>query len=225
MAALKREGTGNDAFDQREYDELRIHYFEPVVQHNVRLPGGRVLRKQTSPPRIDQKGRGYDALRKQIAELEKKKDKIGVWHLLRQLRAWEMRPPSLGGTALTGGAAQDGVNEVIDLSVETHAMDVDEFICDVLLTKVVKVKTDPDGNEHEVRLAAPAPFPKRIKIEPGEKTTPIKSDELATPAKDTKADARAVPADPRLKVGAKVRKKFMGSGWFDGSVTSIGNGS
>ena len=121
MAALKREGTGNDAFDQREYDELRIHYFEPVVQHNVRLPGGRVLRKQTSPPRIDQKGRGYDALRKQIAELEKKKDKIGVWHLLRQLRAWEMRPPSLGGTALTGGAAQDGVNEVIDLSVENHA--------------------------------------------------------------------------------------------------------
>ena len=198
MAALKQEGTGNVAFDQREYDELRIHYFEPVVQHNVQLPGGRVLRKQTSPPRIDQKGRGYDALRKQIAELEKKKDKVGVWHLLRQLRAWEMRPPSLGGTALTGGAAQDGVNEVIDLSVENHAMDVDEFICDVLLTKVVKVKTDPDGDEHEVRLAAPAPFPKRIKIEPGEKTTPTKNDELATPAKaDANADARAEPGAHR----------------------------
>ena len=136
MAALKREGTGNDAFDQREYDELRIHYFEPVVQHNVRLPGGRVLRKQTSPPRIDQKGRGYDALRKQIAELEKKKDKIGVWHLLRQLRAWEMRPPSLGGAAIAGSSDAD-VTETIDLTKEINAVDVDSYIIDVLLTKVV----------------------------------------------------------------------------------------
>ena len=62
MAALKREGTGNDAFDQREYDDLRIHYFEPVVQHNVRLPGGRVLRKQTSPPRIDHTVRARGAV-------------------------------------------------------------------------------------------------------------------------------------------------------------------
>ena len=33
------------------------------------------------------------------------------------------------------------------------------------------------------------------------------------------------PADPRLRVGRAVRKKFTGSGWFDGSVTSIADGS
>ena len=37
--------------------------------------------------------------------------------------------------------------------------------------------------------------------------------------------AAAAPADPRLRVGRAVRKKFTGSGWFDGSVTSIADGS
>ena len=37
--------------------------------------------------------------------------------------------------------------------------------------------------------------------------------------------AAAAPADPRLRVGRAVRKKFAGSGWFDGSVTSIADGS
>ena len=58
-------------FDQADYDELRKHYFERVVQHNVELPGGRVLRKQTSPPRIEQDSRGFRELRKTIKGLEK----------------------------------------------------------------------------------------------------------------------------------------------------------
>ena len=37
--------------------------------------------------------------------------------------------------------------------------------------------------------------------------------------------AAAAPADPRLRVGRAVRKKFAGSGWFDGSVTSVADGS
>ena len=37
--------------------------------------------------------------------------------------------------------------------------------------------------------------------------------------------ARPALADPRLRVGRAVRKKFTGSGWFDGSVTSIADGS
>ena len=37
--------------------------------------------------------------------------------------------------------------------------------------------------------------------------------------------AAAAPADPRLRVGRAVRKKFTGSGWFDGSVTSIADGT
>ena len=37
--------------------------------------------------------------------------------------------------------------------------------------------------------------------------------------------AAAAPADPRLRVGRAVRRKFTGSGWFDGSVTSIADGS
>ena len=39
------------------------------------------------------------------------------------------------------------------------------------------------------------------------------------------ACAAAAAADPRLRVGRAVRKKFAGSGWFDGSVTSIADGS
>ena len=124
-AGIKPEADHAAAFDEKEYCELRKHYFDPVVQHNVKLPGGRTLRKTTSPPRIKQKGRGYDALRKEIAELDKKKDVVAVWHLLRQLRAWETRPPSLGGAALTGSTDAE-VTETIDLTKEENALDVDE---------------------------------------------------------------------------------------------------
>jgi len=165
-AEPKSEAENAAAFDQEEYTALRTHYFDPVVQHNVELPGGRTLRKTTSPPRIEQKGRGYDALRKKIAELDKQNDVVAVWHLLRQLRAWETRPPSLGGAALTGSTDAE-VTETIDLTKEENALDVDEFINDVLLTKVVIVKPDPDGGEVQVSLPAPQPFPKRVKAEPG----------------------------------------------------------
>ena len=51
-------------FDQADYDALLKHYYEPIVQHNVELPGGRTLRRQTSPPRIEQDSPGFKALRK-----------------------------------------------------------------------------------------------------------------------------------------------------------------
>ena len=164
-AGIKPEVDQAAAFDEREYCELRKHYFDPVVQHNVKLPGGRTLRKTTSPPRIEQKGRGYDALRKEIAELDKKKDVVAVWHLLRQLRAWEMRPPSLGGAALAGNSDAE-VTETIDLTKEVNAIDADTYIIDVLLTKVVQIKRDPDGGEVRVSRAAPQPLPKSVKTEP-----------------------------------------------------------
>ena len=42
-----------------------------------------------------------------------------------------------------------------------------------------------------------------------------------TPAPRAEPEPEPARADPRLEIGAKVRKRFVGSGWFDGSVTSI----
>ena len=103
--SVKKEADA--AFDSAELEELRRHYYDPVVVENAKLPGGRVIRRQTRPPRIKRVGCGYDALRERIAELEKKGDDAAVYNLLRQLRAFELRPPSLGGAELTGDAAQD----------------------------------------------------------------------------------------------------------------------
>ena len=94
--ALKQEAT-IDRFDEEEYATLRRHYFDPVVVENVQLAGGRVLRRQTRPPRIEGASPGFHALCGQICALEKAGEHARIWHLLRQLRAWEERPPSLGG--------------------------------------------------------------------------------------------------------------------------------
>ena len=67
--ALKREAT-SDRFEEEEYATLRRHYFEPVVVENAELAGGRRLRRQTRPPRIEGASPGFRALRVEIAALE-----------------------------------------------------------------------------------------------------------------------------------------------------------
>lgn len=147
-------------FDQADYDELRKHYFERVVQHNVELPGGRVLRKQTSPPRIEQDSRGFRELRKTIKGLEKDKDHNQIYSLLRELRTWEERPPTLGGAlpSFMRGDSTEEVTEAIDLTVEVYTIDVDTYIIDTLLVGVMTPKPDPDGGMRMVPVSEPAPF-------------------------------------------------------------------
>lgn len=140
--AAKRVKTETAAFDEQEYNELRKHYMEPVVTSNAELAMGQRLRRQTRPPRIEQNGRGWKKLRKRLKALEKAQDYQEIYRLLRQLRELELCPPGLGGhmpEALRSGACSSGeVAEVIDLSDEAVIIDVDSYIIEVLLVKVVK---------------------------------------------------------------------------------------
>ena len=47
--------TADDAFDQRDYDMLRIHYLQPKVRKNEEIPSGMRLRKRKAPAAIDGK--------------------------------------------------------------------------------------------------------------------------------------------------------------------------
>ena len=73
-------------------------------------------------------------------------------------------------------------------------------------------------------MPPPAPaaaVPPAAGADDGDAAAPAPAPPVAAPA----PAAAAAPADPRLRVGRAVRKKFTGSGWFDGSVTSIADGS
>jgi hypothetical protein len=100
MQVKREHGEAKDPFDQAEYEQLRKHYFEPVVVRNEGLPNGVRLRKQTKPPRIQGKSRGFEQLRKHIKTLEKQKDHREFFRLLCDLKQWEIAPQSLGGKAL-----------------------------------------------------------------------------------------------------------------------------
>ena len=155
-------------FDQADYDALLKYYYEPIVQHNVELPGGRTLRRQTSPPRIEQDTLGFNALRKTINGLKKSSAPDShnkIYQLLRELNAWQTRPPSLGGSLPSwqrGLAEESAVTETVDLTAEETVIDVDTYIIDVLLVGVLQPKPDPDGGAPRmVAVSKPALFVKR----------------------------------------------------------------
>jgi hypothetical protein len=91
-------------------------------------------------------------LRKRIRQLGKQGACEEMISLLHGLREWELRPPALGGSVpnalRTAGADTSGVTEVIDISDDATIIDVDSYIIEMLLVKVVKA--DPGGS------AAPA---------------------------------------------------------------------
>ena len=70
-------------------------------------------------------------------------------------------------------------------------------------------------------VVMPPPAPAAAVLPAPAPAAPAPAPPVAAPA----PAAAAAPADPRLRVGRAVRKKFTGSGWFDGSVTSIADGS
>jgi outer membrane biosynthesis protein TonB len=63
-----------------------------------------------------------------------------------------------------------GTHELIDLSADICVIDVDSFICEVLLVDVLsaKIKIDPDSTElQRIRLLKPAPMAIKLESEPG----------------------------------------------------------
>jgi hypothetical protein len=64
-----------------------------------------------------------------------------------------------------------GTHELIDLSADICVIDVDSFICEVLLVDVLsaKMKIDPDSAElQRIRLPKPAPMAIKLESEPGQ---------------------------------------------------------
>jgi Leucine-rich repeat (LRR) protein len=203
MLAVKREHheATEPIFNQAEYDMLRKHYFGSVEVFNVELPGGRTLRKQTKPPRIEQKSRGFKALRKRIKSLEKQNDHMSIVRLLRQLQQWEMCPPSLSGgvlpAALRGEDSltnESQVQQEIDLTDDDLIVDVDSFICEVLLVSVTTVKLE-DGQQKRTKITAPAPFilPVKQEVAPGIFVT-------ATPTAGMIAEKAEASSIPEIQV-------------------------
>jgi hypothetical protein len=156
-------------FNQEEYDRLWVHYYEPVVVKHAELPGGTRLRRQTKPPRINGKSRGFKELRKHITVLKQRKNHREIFRLLCALRQWEIHPSCLGGAAHPGNAlfanedtsddAPVVVPDTIDLTDDTVVTDVDTFICEVLLVNVLssKVKLE-DGQQKRMKLTHPITF-------------------------------------------------------------------
>mmetsp|Transcript_9212 Transcript_9212/g.31716 ORF Transcript_9212/g.31716 Transcript_9212/m.31716 type:complete len:369 (-) Transcript_9212:467-1573(-) len=107
MVVVKEE----EAFDEAAFVRLRAHYYDPVVEFNVvdprtsRSGHQRVQPRKESPPRIDSNSPGFTALKREIAALEGRGERPRVLEMLRKLRAWEVRPPSLGGASLSPSKA------------------------------------------------------------------------------------------------------------------------
>jgi hypothetical protein len=153
-----------------EYLALQKHYYEPVVVNNAELPGGTRLRRQIKPPRIEGDSRGFKELRKHITVLKQRDDHREIFRLLCALRQWEINPPYLGGAAHPGNAlfanedtsddAPVVVPDTVDLTDDTVVTNVDTFVCEVLLFKVLssKVKLE-DGEPKRMKLTHPTTFP------------------------------------------------------------------
>ena len=78
ISSSSSQTTTDEAFDQRDYDMLRIHYLQPKVEKNEEIPSGMRLRKRKAPAAIDGKTEGYKQLKRQIEKLEKGNDDKGI---------------------------------------------------------------------------------------------------------------------------------------------------
>ena len=138
------------AHDTEDYNDLCARYYNLVSARN--------------PPRHARMSTAYRRLRERIQEHLRLAQPREVHRLLRQLRDFETNPASLGGVLHPGsrGRQQDGgeVAEMIDLTDDKVIVDLDTFIIDVVLLKVVK--PDPDvPSTSTARPSGPA-----IKCEP-----------------------------------------------------------
>ena len=140
--------TTNDLFNQKDYDMLRTHYLQPKVRRNEEIPSGMHLRTRHAPAAIDGKTEGYKQLKRQIQKLEKDNDVNGIYRLLKALRRFEVERAPISSFICGDNDGDDEVTEIIDLTCvpdndDDDVIDVDNFIIDFLLVKVIKA--DPDA--------------------------------------------------------------------------------
>lgn len=137
--------------NEEEYAELCHHFFDPVINSDARAVGGR-LRKAAvsySPARIDLPTPAFKALRVRIAALKKEDARGEILGLLRQLRAWEIRPPSLGGI-LPKALMLPGMDNPNHFNLcdedGRRSIDLETYVLSEMLGTehvAVKVKTEP----------------------------------------------------------------------------------
>ena len=158
---------GPSSFSVTEYQALRQRYLEKRVRtgKDAALPDGIRLRQKTAQPAILNNTPGYKALKKQIHGLERKQDHQEIFRLLYTLSEWQKsvnRPfPFVGDE---NDDDQEKPVELIDLTDDQEVIDVDAYILEVLLVKVVKAECMDD--EHTSNTSdAPTPV---IKQEEGD---------------------------------------------------------
>jgi len=149
----------DDASQASDYEELRAIYLE--ADH-------------LTCARVSARSKAYKVLYSKIMELEKGGDHQEVFVLLQELRRFETTPPTLGGATASwqypssSSASGGDVQLVGRLEVVREEVEIQRFIADVLLTRVVRVKPDPDGPGATVQIdaAAPAQYPAAVQSMP-----------------------------------------------------------
>lgn len=135
-------------FDEIQYRQLRKRFLESRVDLNEELPSGQRLRKKNYSALIDRDLPGFRTLKVKINQLERFDNHEEIYRLLLQLKDWQIH--NRLAPCLRTNANEREVSETIDLSniSEPEIIDIDTYILDVLLVKIVKA--DPDGAAAEV---------------------------------------------------------------------------
>jgi hypothetical protein len=132
-------------------------------------PSGARLRQKTVQPAILNNTPGYKALKKQIHGLERKQDHQEIFRLLFTLSEWQKsvnRPfPFLGEDE--DDDDEEKPVEIIGLTADDQeVIDVDTYILEVLLVKVIKA--EPMDDEHTSNTTAADAPTAVVKQEEGE---------------------------------------------------------
>lgn len=112
--------NNDDIFNKDDYAILQKRYLHPRIRSNVELPAsGMILRTQTKCRWIDQYATTTPVLRilqLRIDTLLKSNDHNKVYHLLCQLRDWEMNPRCIPSSFIVREQVDEDVTEILDLT-------------------------------------------------------------------------------------------------------------
>jgi hypothetical protein len=155
------------SFSETEYQTLRQRYLEKRTRTGMdaALPSGIHLRRKTVQPAICIDTPGYKALKKQIDGLERKDDHEEIFRLLSTLSEWEksVNRPFPFVVAHNNGLDQDDDEkpvEILDLTDDQVVIDIDTYILDVLLVKVIKAEDTEHTNTTNVKQEEGDDFPR-----------------------------------------------------------------
>ena len=130
-------------FSRQQFDELKAHYYVPQT---APISDGSLSTRSGRARTADRQGKAYTMIERAPpearAELDRKLkagEDVAALNIMRALRYFEMYPCHICHGALPPwGTCLLNSADVVDLSHET--VDVDSFIVDVLMTKVVKAE-------------------------------------------------------------------------------------